>query len=91
MIRFFLTRVIAWAAKISWPQFLTIVTAAALAAQRYPRHQNMPKEERAAVNGQRAQFVTDAISATLPAIPTWAVNLLRELAVAWLNRGGAPS
>lgn len=90
MIRFFLTRVIAWAAKVSWTQFLIIVGAAAGAAQAYPRHDGMTKEERAVVNGQRAQFVTDTISSTLTGIPMWAVNLLRELAVAYLNRGGKP-
>lgn len=86
MIRFFITRIIAWAAKVSWDQFMAIVATAAVAALRFPRHETMTKEERAAVNAQRAQFVTDAISATLTNIPTWAGNLLRELAVAWLNR-----
>jgi hypothetical protein len=91
MIRFFITRILAWAAKVSWTQFMTIVASAALAAQKFPRRENMTKEDRAAVNIQRAQFVSDAISATLTTIPTWAVNLLRELAVAYLNRGGKPS
>lgn len=89
VIQFFLARVLKWIASLSWKQFLIIVAAAAGAAQQYPRAAFMSKAERDAVNRKRADFVSNVITSTFTGLPSWTVNVLRELAVAWLNREAA--
>lgn len=86
MIKFFLSRVLAWAAKISWADFLLIATSASHAATIYPKPDVMTEEQNKAINANRAAHVSTVISRSFKELPTWAVNLVRELAVAWLNR-----
>ena len=88
MIKFFLARVLSWVAKIKWSDFLRIVWAAESAAKQWPKNTAMTDEERAQVNTQRAASVNAFIAAAFPA-SGWIVNVLRELAVAWISRKGA--
>ncbi len=86
MIRFFLTRVLSWIGKISWTEFLQIVSSASNAASLFPKADNLSDADKAAVNVNRAAHVSNVISRVWKTLPTWAVNLVRELAVAWFNR-----
>lgn len=85
MIKFFLARVLAWIAKISWSDFLRIVWAAQSAASQWPKTDAMDDTERDAANAKRAAAVTDFIGQAFQ-VSGWMTNVLRELAVAWLNR-----
>ena len=85
MIKFFLTRVIVWAASINWSQFLKVVSIIKDAAILYPKAKGISKEENAHINGQRAAWASSMIVSTLSLGDGWQVNLLRELALAWLN------
>ncbi len=86
MIKFFLSRVLAWAASLSWADFLRIVEAAANAGHAWEKVAGMTKAEEASINAARAGHVSGFIQTVFPKLPTRAVNLVREIAVAWLNR-----
>lgn len=86
MIKFFLSRVLAWAASLSWADFLRIVQAATSASHAWEKVAGMSAADNAAVNATRANHVNEFIRTVFPKLPAWAVNLVRELAVAWLNR-----
>ena len=85
MIKFFLTRVIVWAASINWSQFLKILPIIKDAAKQFPKVAPLTKQENAFINAQRAVFAAEGISRTLGIGDGWQVNLLRELALAWIN------
>jgi len=86
MIKFFLSRVLGWLASISWKDFLLIVSSAGHAAVIFPKKPGLTPAENAAVNANRAAHVSSVIARTWAGLPTWTVNVIRELAVAWLNR-----
>lgn len=89
MIKFFLARVLSWVAKISWSDFLRIVWAAESAAEQWPKTTAMTDEERSQANADRAAAVSSFITAAFGDKSSgWIVNVLRELAVAWVSRKG---
>ena len=85
MIKFFLTRVIVWAASINWSQFLKILPIIRDAAVQFPKVAPLTKQENALINAQRAVYASEGITRVLGIGEGWQANLLRELALAWLN------
>jgi len=85
IIKLFLTGVIKWASSINWSQFLKILPIIRDAAVQFPKTPGLTKQENAFINAQRAVFAAEGISRTLGIGDRWQVNLLRELALAWLN------
>ena len=88
MIKFFISRVVKWATSLSWEQFLLIIGAVKNAAQQWPKRTDMSEATKLKISLERAQFVSDMITATFPGTPTKAVNLLREIAVMWISLKG---
>lgn len=85
IIKIFIAGVIKWAASINWSQFLKILPIIRDAAILYPKAKGISKEENAHINGQRAAWASSMIVSTLSLGDGWQANLLRELALAWLN------
>lgn len=85
MIKFFLTRILAWAASVNWTQFVKILPIIREAAVQFPKVGPITKQENAFINAQRAVYAAEGISRALGIADGWQVNLLRELALAWLN------
>ncbi len=86
MIKFFLSRVLKWFASMNWDQFLDAVEIVKNAAALFHKPKELTDEENAAINFKRALHVSKWIAANFPTLPTWTVNLVRELAVGWMNR-----
>ncbi len=86
MIKFFLARVLMWAASIDWGQFIMVVGSVKAASIYYPKAAGITPEQSAEINLKRAEMVGQAVARFFPSLPTWTMNLLRELAVAWCNR-----
>ena len=86
MIKFFITRILKWAASFDWSQFLTVVASVKEAAILYPKPPNAPKEINDAINLNRAIHVTDAILRQFKGTSLVAANLVREIAVLWVKR-----
>lgn len=86
MIKFFITRIIKWAASFDWAQFLTVVASVKEAAILYPKDPKAPKDVNDAVNLNRAIHVTDVILRKFSGTTLVAANLIREIAVLWVKR-----
>ncbi len=85
MIRFFLTRVLAWFASISWKDFMRVVTVAEFAADAWRKSNEMTEAQKQAVNQTRAGHVRDWILDNLEWLNGSKLNLVLELAVNWFN------
>lgn len=87
VIRFFLTRVLAWIADLPWADFIRIVRSAAFAEDKFTKTPDMSPAEIAEVHASRRQHVADFIARTFALLRAgWKRNVILELAVAWLNR-----
>jgi hypothetical protein len=86
MIKFLLSRVIKWAASLTWVQFLVVVQAVKDAGDLYPMPVNPSKQIKDAVNINRAAHVTEAITRTFTGTPLSIANFLREVALIWVRR-----
>jgi len=86
MIKFFITRILKWAASFDWAQFLTVVASVKEAAVLYPKPTVSTKEINDAINLNRALHVTDAILRQFKGTSLVAANLVREIAVMWVRR-----
>jgi len=74
MIRWLIHRLVTWAAGLKASDFATILTWVASV------------EDSGKIGASKAQIVTNSIKSKWPALALWAVNLLRELAVSYLNK-----
>ena len=86
MIRFFLSRVLAWLTELPWSDFLRIVRAAALANDKWGKDSAMSAVEISAIQTTRRHSVALFIQRSFPRLTGWKLNVVLELAVAWLNR-----
>ncbi len=91
MIKFFLKRILAWFASISWEDFLRIVHAAEEAADLWKKSAELTEVQKQAVNRSRSSYVRDWIYENLDWLTGSRMNLVLEIAVNWLNKtkGGA--
>lgn len=85
MIRFYLSRILSWLVKLPWAEFLRVVEAARLAAETWPKSSLMTDEEKDAQNARRVEQVTRFIRMTFPNLIGWQLNVVLEIAVAWLK------
>lgn len=86
IVRFCLARVLAWVASLSWKDFLTIVLFAKDAAEAFPKTEQMTDAQKMEVNLKRAASVSERISEAHGIKSNLYINVIRELAVLWLNR-----
>lgn len=89
MLRFFLTRILSWLASLSWADFLRIVATARTAAAEWPKPDGVSPGQKASINSKRVAVVNGFIEQTFPKLTGATLNVIRELAVAWLNRSAA--
>lgn len=89
MLRFFLTRILSWLASMSWSDFLRIVDTARTAAAEWPKPEGVNPGQKTSINGKRVAVVNGFIEQTFPMLKGATMNVIRELAVAWLNRSAA--
>lgn len=74
MIKWLIHRLVTWAAGLKAADFATILEWVASV------------EDSGKTGATKAQVVTNAIKSKWPSLAMWAVNLLRELAVSYLNK-----
>lgn len=74
IIKFIIHKLVTWAAGLKASDFATILTWVASV------------EDSGKTGASKAQIVTNSIKSKWPALALWAVNLLRELAVSYLNK-----
>lgn len=74
MIKWLIHRLVTWAAGLKASDFATILTWVASV------------EDSGKTGATKAQIVTNSIKSQWPKLAMWAVNLLRELAVSYLNK-----
>ena len=85
MIKFFITRILKWAASLTWAQFISILPEIANAITLYPKTEGASNEINAAVNRNRAAYVSNVIMRSLK-VPESVANLIREIALLWVRR-----
>lgn len=74
MIRFFINRILAWAAGLSGADFKTALALVETAEVNFSE------------SSDKRAYVLNALKSSLPRIATWALGLLLELAVASFNK-----
>lgn len=86
MIKIFITCIVKWASQLRWADFETIIASVTKAATLYPKPATATPQQKTAINLNRALLVAGTIAARWPKLSPGTINLLRELALAWVNR-----
>ena len=85
MIRFYLSRILSWLVSLPWSEFLRVVESVRTAAETWPKADTMSPAEKDAQNARRVEQVTRFIRLNFPSLIGWKLNVVLEIAVAWLK------
>lgn len=85
-IRWLINRVVAWVAGLSADDFKQIADWVVTANTQFSAPPNASQEQKDIASDTKRNWVSKLIKSEWPKVANWAINLLRELAVAFIKK-----
>lgn len=87
MMRLIYRLVVKWVSGLKWDDFERVIDWVTAAARQWPRSAGQDDAQRQQTNAKRVEWVDNLIRHAFPQLESsWVVNVLRELAVAWIRK-----
>lgn len=85
-IRWVINRLVTWVAGLSASDFKQIADWVVTANKQFSAPENATQEQKDAASDTKRNWVSKLIKSEWPRVANWAINLLRELAVAFIKK-----